>query len=493
MTEHFDTIIIGAGLSGIGAACHHRRECPDRNFVVLEARGQMGGTWDLFRYPGIRSDSDMHTLGYDFKPWTDGKAIADGPAILDYIKETAAEFGIENHIRYDQKVTAMDWKSEEACWHLTLKSANSETFLMKANFIISAAGYYNYDEGHNPHFEGRDDFGGDIIHPQHWPENYDVSGKTIVVIGSGATAVTLVPNLAETAQHVTMLQRSPTWIASRPDTDKVADIFRKILPEKLAYKLTRAKNIAYTRFIYNSAQKKPKKMGDYLLKQIRKELGPNYNVEKHFTPNYNPWDQRLCLVPNGDLFQAMKAGKAAVVTDHIDRFVEGGILLKSGRTLPADMIVTATGLKVVVGGQAEISVDGEVKNLADSFGYYGLMFSDIPNMVSIFGYTNASWTMRADLISRFGCRLMNHMDATGLDTVTPRAPEGLTARPFVDFEAGYIMRVVEQLPKQGDRDPWQNRQDYKFDKVALMKSAIENEGLVFSSSKKHVSALESVA
>ncbi len=493
MTEHFDTIIIGAGLSGIGAACHHRRECPDRNFVVLEARGQMGGTWDLFRYPGIRSDSDMHTLGYDFKPWTDGKAIADGPAILDYIKETAAEFGIENHIRYDQKVTAMDWKSEEACWHLTLTSANSETFLMKANFIISAAGYYNYDEGHNPHFEGRDDFGGDIIHPQHWPENYDVSGKTIVVIGSGATAVTLVPNLAETAQHVTMLQRSPTWIASRPDTDKVADIFRKILPEKLAYKLTRAKNIAYTRFIYNSAQKKPKKMGDYLLKQIRKELGPNYNVEKHFTPNYNPWDQRLCLVPNGDLFQAMKAGKAAVVTDHIDRFVEGGILLKSGRTLPADMIVTATGLKVVVGGQAEISVDGEVKNLADSFGYYGLMFSDIPNMVSIFGYTNASWTMRADLISRFGCRLMNHMDATGLDTVTPRAPEGLTARPFVDFEAGYIMRVVEQLPKQGDRDPWQNRQDYKFDKVALMKSAIENEGLVFSSSKKHVSALESVA
>ena len=493
MTEHFNTIIIGAGLSGIGAACHHRRECPDRNFVVLEARGQMGGTWDLFRYPGIRSDSDMHTLGYDFKPWTDGKAIADGPAILDYIKETAAEFGIENHIRYDQKVTAMDWKSEEACWHLTLTSANSETFLMKANFIISAAGYYNYDEGHNPHFEGRDDFGGDIIHPQHWPENYDVSGKTIVVIGSGATAVTLVPNLAETAQHVTMLQRSPTWIASRPDTDKVADIFRKILPEKLAYKLTRAKNIAYTRFIYNSAQKKPKKMGDYLLKQIRKELGPNYNVEKHFTPNYNPWDQRLCLVPNGDLFQAMKAGKAAVVTDHIDRFVEGGILLKSGRTLPADMIVTATGLKVVVGGQAEISVDGEVKNLADSFGYYGLMFSDIPNMVSIFGYTNASWTMRADLISRFGCRLMNHMDATGLDTVTPRAPEGLTARPFVDFEAGYIMRVVEQLPKQGDRDPWQNRQDYKFDKVALMKSAIENEGLVFSSSKKHVSALESVA
>lgn len=484
MTEHFDTVIIGAGLSGIGAACHHRRECPSRSFVVLEARERMGGTWDLFRYPGIRSDSDMHTLGYDFKPWTDGKAIADGPAILNYIKETAAEFGIEDHIRYDRKVTAMDWKSAEAHWSLTLQSTDGTSSHITANFIISAAGYYNYDQGHDPHFEGRDDFSGDIIHPQHWPEDYDVSGKRIVVIGSGATAVTLVPNLAQTAKHVTMLQRSPTWIASRPDTDRLADIFRKILPEKLAYKLTRAKNIAYTRFIYNSSQKKPKKMGDYLLKQIRKELGPDYDIETHFTPSYNPWDQRLCLVPNADLFQAMKAGKAKVVTDHIDRFAEDGILLKSGERLPADLIVTATGLNVVVGGQVQISVDGEVKNLADSFGYYGLMFSDIPNMVSIFGYTNASWTMRADLISRFSCRLMNHMNARGLDTVTPRAPDDLIARQWIDFEAGYIKRVADQLPKQGDRDPWQNRQDYKFDKTALMKSAVENEGLVFTSSKK---------
>lgn len=488
MGEHFDTIIIGAGLSGIGAACHLRRECPDRSFVVLEARERMGGTWDLFRYPGIRSDSDMHTLGYDFKPWTDGKAIADGPAILEYIKETAAEFGIEDHIRYDRKVTAMDWQSSEARWYLTLQSKDGQVSEVSANFIISAAGYYNYDEGHTPHFEGREDFKGDIIHPQHWPEDYDVSGKRIVVIGSGATAVTLVPTLAQTAKHVTMLQRSPTWIASRPDTDKFADILRKILPEKTAYKVTRAKNIAYTRYVYNTAQKKPKKMGDFLLKKIRKELGPDYDIETHFTPRYNPWDQRLCLVPNSDLFKAMNAGKASVVTDHIERFTEEGISLKSGEVLPADLIVTATGLSVVVGGQVNISVDGVPKNLADSFGYYGLMFSDIPNLVSIFGYTNASWTMRADLISRFGCRLMNHMDAQGLDTVIPVAPDDLVARPWIDFEAGYIQRVVDQLPKQGHRDPWQNRQDYKFDKSVLMKAAIEHEGLVFSSSQKREAA-----
>ncbi len=488
MGEHFDTIIIGAGLSGIGAACHLRRDCPERRFTVLEARERMGGTWDLFRYPGIRSDSDMHTLGYDFKPWTDGKAIADGPAILDYIKETAAEFGIEDHIRYDRKVIAADWQTSEARWHLTLQSKDGRTSEVSANFIISAAGYYNYDAGHTPHFEGREEFKGDIIHPQHWPEDYDVSGKRVVVIGSGATAVTLVPNLAQTAQHVTMLQRSPTWIASRPDTDWIADIFRKILPEKMAYRLTRAKNIAYTRYVYNTAQKKPKKMGDYLLKQTRKALGPDYDIQTHFTPRYNPWDQRLCLVPNGDLFDAIKAGTAEIVTDHIECFTSDGILLKSGETLPADLIVTATGLKVVVGGQAKISIDGVSKNLAESFGYYGLMFSDIPNLVSIFGYTNASWTMRADLISRFGCRLMNHMDSTGLDTVTPRAPADLVARPWLDFEAGYIQRVIDQLPKQGNRDPWQNRQDYKFDKAVLMKAALEHDGLVFSSSKEKAAA-----
>lgn len=488
MAEHFDTVIIGAGLSGIGAACHLKRDCPSRSFVILEARARMGGTWDLFRYPGIRSDSDMHTLGYDFKPWTDGKAIADGPAILDYIKETAAEFQIEEHIRYNRRVDAMDWNSAEARWHLTLADPDGTLTTLTANFIISAAGYYNYDQGYDPHFDGRKDFKGDIIHPQHWPEDYDVAGKTIIVIGSGATAVTLVPTLAQTAQHVTMLQRSPTWIASQPDTDRIANLLRKILPSMLAYKITRAKNITYTRFIYNRSQKQPKKVGDFLLQRIRKDLGSEFDVETHFTPNYNPWDQRLCLIPNSDLFKVMRAGQASVVTDHIDRFVEDGVLLKSGEKLPADLIVTATGLNVVVAGQAEISVDGEVQELSKTFGYYGLMFSGIPNMVSVFGYTNASWTLRADLVSRFGCRVMSHMDASGLDTVTPRAPKDLTARPFLDFDAGYFKRVQDQLPKQGDRDPWQNRQDYRFDKAVLLKAAVEHEDLVFTSSKREQAA-----
>lgn len=484
MIEYFDTVIIGAGLSGIGAACHHRRECPDRSFVVLEARERIGGTWDLFRYPGIRSDSDMHTLGYDFKAWTDGKSIADGPSILKYIKETSAEFGIDEHIRFGQKVVAMDWKSDEARWHLTLAASDGTTSTLTANFIISAAGYYDFDQGHDPHFDGREDFTGDIIHPQHWPENYDVTDKRIVVIGSGATAVTLVPNLAQSAEHVTMLQRSPTWIAAQPDTDKIANVLRKILPEKLAYRVVRAKNIAYARFVYKSAQKNPKKMGDFLLKKIRKELGPEFDVEKHFTPTYNPWDQRLCVVPNSDLFKSLKAGKASVVTNHIDRFVPEGVRLKSGETLDADLIITATGLNVAFCGQAEILIDGEPKDLSETFGYYGLMFSDVPNLVSIFGYTNASWTLRADLISRFGCRLMNHMNERGLDTVTARAPDDLTPRKWLDFEAGYITRVIDQLPKQGDRDPWQNRQDYKYDTTVLMKSAVDHEGLEFSSSKK---------
>ncbi|GGX71986.1 cyclohexanone monooxygenase [Litorimonas cladophorae] len=490
MTEHFDTLIVGAGLSGIGAAVHHRRDCPNRSFVILEARERMGGTWDLFRYPGIRSDSDMHTLGYDFKPWTDGKAIADGPSILRYIKETAAEYGIEDHIRYNAKVKSIDWNSDAAHWVVTHADASGATTTLTANFIISAAGYYRYEEGYNPHFEGREDFKGDIIHPQHWPEDYDTSGIKIVVIGSGATAVTLIPSLAPTAVHVTMLQRSPTWIASRPDTDWVANFLRKILPEKTAYKISRAKNIAYSRYVYNMAQRKPKKTGDYLLKQIRKELGEDFDVETHFTPSYNPWDQRLCLVPNSDLFKAMKAGQASVVTDHIERFVPEGILLKSGKILEADLIVTATGLNVVAAGETEIAIDGVVQTIGDKFGYHGLMFSDIPNMVSIFGYTNASWTLRADLISRFSCRLMNYLDANGLDTVTPHAPDDLIPRQWVDFSAGYITRVADKLPKQGDRDPWQNRQDYKFDKEVLMKSALEGDGLIFSSSTAMLEAAE---
>jgi len=488
MREEFETLIIGAGLSGIGAACHHRRECPNHSFVVLEARERMGGTWDLFRYPGMRSDSDMYTLGYDFKPWTDGKAIAEGADILNYIRETSAEFGIDDHIRYKTKVVTIDWISSEARWHVTTASPDGETSLIAANFIISAAGYYRFKSGHKPYFKGRGDFSGDIIHPQHWPEDYDYAGKRIIVIGSGATAVTLVPALAKSAAHVTMLQRSPTWIASQPDTDWMANLLRKILPEKMAYKLTRAKNIALNRYIYNRAQTQPKKMGNYLLRKIRKELGKDFDVETHFTPKYNPWDQRLCVAPNSDLFEVIKAGAASVVTAQIDRFVPQGVQLKSGEILEADLIVTATGLKVSILGQAKIFVDGEPQNLSEKFGYQGLMFSDVPNLVSVYGYTNASWTLRADLISRFGCRLINYLAQNELDTVTPRAPADLVPRPWVDFQAGYIMRVIDKLPKQGDRDPWQNRQDYKFDKVALMKDAVDHQELEFSRIRKKVAA-----
>jgi len=488
MGEHFDTVIIGAGLSGIGAACHHMRDCPDKSFIILEAREHMGGTWDLFRYPGIRSDSDMYTLGYDFKPWTNPKAIADGPAILDYIRETAAEFGVEDHIRYQARVTTLNWNSRTARWHVTTRLANDETVELTANFIISASGYYCYEEGHNPHFDGREDFTGEIIHPQHWPDNYDYSGKRIVVIGSGATAVTLVPSLAEKAAHVTMLQRSPTWIASRPDTDWVANLLRKILPEQAAYKLSRAKNIAYARYVYTLSQKKPKKMGDYLLKLIRKELGSDFDVETHFTPDYNPWDQRLCAVPNNDLFKAMKAGRAQVVTDQIDRFTADGIQLTSGEVLEADLIVTATGLKVVFAGQATLLMDGQPVDLSATYGYRGLMFSDVPNLVSIFGYTNASWTLRADLISRFACKMINHLSVKGADYVVPRAPNDLTSRAWLDFEAGYIQRVVGDLPKQGHKDPWQNLQDYKFDKSVLLRDASEHEALEYGQAIEKVSA-----
>jgi cation diffusion facilitator CzcD-associated flavoprotein CzcO len=480
MTEHFDTLIIGAGLSGIGAAVHHNRECPNRSYVILEMRENMGGTWDLFRYPGIRSDSDMQTLGYDFKPWTNPKAIADGPAILKYIKETAQEYGVEDHIRFSAKVVALDWHSDTSRWHVTYASPDGSTTELTANFVMSAPGYYRYDKGHTPNFAGREDFNGQVIHPQHWPEDLDVTGKRVVVIGSGATAVTLVPSLAKMAGHVTMLQRSPSWVASQPDRDWIANTLRKILPEKTAYRLTRAKNIFHSQYVYKTAQKKPKKTGDYLLKRIRKVLGPDFDVETHFTPNYNPWDQRLCLVPNNDLFNVIKSGKADVVTDHIERFTSDGITLTSGAHLPADIIVTATGLNVHLNGGASMSIDGTPKDLTTSFGYRGLMFSDVPNLVSIFGYTNASWTLRADLISRFSCALMAHMDAKGLRTVTPRAPDGMKPRPWLDFDAGYIQRVLHELPKQGDRDPWQNHQDYRADKAVLLRDAEQHEGLEFA-------------
>jgi len=475
MTEHYNLIIIGAGLSGIGTACHYKRDCGDDDFAILESRGSMGGTWDLFRYPGIRSDSDMHTLGYNFKPWTNAKAIADGPSILNYIQETAAEYDLNRHIQYNTRVVSMNWVSGDACWHLTLENAAGDKRDIRANFIVSCAGYYRYDEGHNPEFKGRESFDGPIIHPQHWPQDLNYTGKRIIVIGSGATAVTLVPNLAQKAAHVTMLQRSPSYMINFPSRDILANGLRKILPSGLAYRLTRAKNIFRTDFMNAQARDKPKRMRKVLLRGVRKKLGKAYDIETHFTPSYMPWDQRLCLVPDADLFTAINSGKAQVVTDHIDRFTQDGISLKSGDEIKADIIVTATGLQIQIFGNIALHVDGTAVDPAQCFTYRGMMLGGVPNFANIFGYVNASWTLRSDLIGQYMCRLMNYMKNAGYQSVTPRAPDDMDTRLWLDFQAGYIQRAVDIMPKQGDRDPWQNIQNYKRDRSHIGKVSIADD------------------
>ena len=477
-TEYFDVIIVGAGLSGIGAAYHLQTQCPNKSYIILEGRDTLGGTWDLFRYPGIRSDSDMHTLGYNFKPWREAKAIADGKSILKYVRETAEENQIARHIRYSQSVKQASWSSEDATW--TLETQNS---WFKCNFLIMCSGYYNYDRGYTPEFAGRDCFKGKIIHPQHWQENLDYQDKQVIVIGSGATAVTLVPEMAKDAAKVTMLQRSPTYIVSRPDEDKTANLLRKLLPEKLAYAITRWKSITFQQFFYQRTREKPEQIKNALINMVRQELGEDYDVKQHFTPNYNPWDQRICLVPNSDLFKAIKSGKAEVVTDRIDTFTEDGILLKSGNELAADIIVTATGLNLLVLGGVEFVVDGEPVEFDRTYTYKGIMYSDVPNLVSIFGYVNASWTLRADLISEYTCRLIAHMDKVGCRQCTPRLRDedlDMPKRPLIEnFSSGYIQRLLHALPKQGDRSPWLNSQSYKQDKKNLRHSAIDDGVLIF--------------
>jgi cation diffusion facilitator CzcD-associated flavoprotein CzcO len=482
--EHFDVVIVGAGLSGIGAAAHLTERCPSKSFVVLEGRPSMGGTWDLFRYPGIRSDSDMHTLGYRFKPWEAAKAIADGPSILAYVKETAAERGIDPHIRYSHLVKSADWSSETATW--TVEAAlkeTGETARFTCNFLYMCSGYYSYRQGHTPEFPGIEAFKGRIVHPQAWPEDLDYAGKTVVVIGSGATAMTLVPAMAADAAEVTMLQRSPTYVVSRPDEDALANRLRKLLPADWAYALTRWKNTTLQQFMYNRTRTQPEKTKQFLLAAVRKELGPDYDVETHFTPRYNPWDQRLCLVPNSDLFAAIRSGKAKVVTDHIDTFTETGIKLKSGAELPADIVVTATGLNLVVLGEMSFTLDGAPVDFGQTWTYKGMMYSGVPNMVSTFGYINASWTLRADLTSEYVCRLLNHMDQTGTRRVTPTLRAGEAAmpqRPWIDgFSAGYMQRVMHRFPKQGDREPWINPQNYGRDKKMIRSGALEDGALIF--------------
>lgn len=483
--NYSDVIIVGAGLSGIGAACHLQRDCPDKSYLILEGRESMGGTWDLFRYPGIRSDSDMHTLGYDFKPWRNPKAIADGPAIREYIHETAREYNIEPKIRYGHRVIGMAWSSEDARWTLTAKRADSgDVVQFSCNFLMMCAGYFSYSQAHTPEFPGRDDFRGTVIHPQFWPEQLDYSGKRVVIIGSGATAMTLVPAMTDKAAHVTMLQRSPTYVVSRPARDRIANFFRAVLPEKWAYALARFKNVFLQQWFYRRTRVEPERIRELLLDRVREQLGPDYDIEKHFTPSYNPWDQRLCLIPDDDLFDAIKSGKASVVTDTIDRFTEHGVLLNSGEMLEADIIVTATGLELVMLGETQVEVDGKTVDFADTWSYRGMMYSDVPNLITTFGYINASWTLRADIIAQYACRLLKHMGERSAVKVVPRlrpSDSDMTPRDWIEnFSAGYMRRVMHMFPKQGDREPWINPQNYRHDRKAFLHGPIEDGVLEFS-------------
>ncbi|MBO9546704.1 NAD(P)/FAD-dependent oxidoreductase [Caulobacter sp.] len=471
--EHVDVLIVGAGLSGIGAAYHLKQHCPGKTYAILEGREAIGGTWDLFRYPGIRSDSDMYTLGYSFKPWKAAKAIADGPSILGYVRETAREHDVDRHIRFKHLVKRASWSTETATWTVEAEH-DGQIVQYSCGFLYMCAGYYRYSAGYTPDFPGTDRFKGRIVHPQHWPENLDYAGKKVVVIGSGATAVTLVPEMARTASHVTMLQRSPTYVVSRPAEDGVANWLRSKLPAMTAYGITRWKNVLFQMLFFNMARKKPDKVKERLLGMVREHLGPDYDIGTHFTPRYNPWDQRLCLVPDADLFASIKAGTSSVVTDHIETFTEDGILLKSGKTLEADVIVTATGLQLQLIGGMEVVVDGKKAQLSESMSYKGMMFSDVPNLASAFGYTNASWTLKADLTSEYVCRLINSLDRAGADYCVPRVDGAMEVAPWLDFSSGYVTRSMDQFPKQGLRKPWKVHQNYALDLVALRFGKVED-------------------
>jgi monooxygenase len=474
--EHFDVVIVGAGISGIGAGCHLQQECPGKRYAILEGRADLGGTWDLFRYPGIRSDSDMYTLGYSFRPWTHAKAIADGPAILDYLRETAHTYGIEKHIRFHHLVKRAAWSSQDAHWTVDAeRGPDREPVRFTCNFLFMCSGYYNYNEGYTPQFAGTERFAGRIVHPQKWTSDIDYANKRVVVIGSGATAVTIVPEMSKTAARVTMLQRSPTYVISLPAEDFIANNLRRVLPVKLAYLLTRWKNVLFGMLFFQLSRRRPEMIKKLIFNGVRKALGPDYDVDTHFTPRYNPWDQRLCLVPNGDLFDAIKAGRVDVVTDRIETFTEKGLKLASGRELEADLIVTATGLNLQLLGGTQVSVDGREVDLAQTLNYKGMMFSDVPNMASSFGYTNASWTLKCDLTCEYICRLLNHMDAHGYRQCTPRQVDpALSVEPWIDFSSGYVQRALHKLPKQGSRLPWKLHQNYAFDIMMLRYGRVDD-------------------
>ncbi|HET9681133.1 MAG TPA: NAD(P)/FAD-dependent oxidoreductase [Candidatus Limnocylindrales bacterium] len=480
MTEHVDVLIIGAGLSGIGAAHHLQAALPGKTYTILEARGAIGGTWDLFRYPGVRSDSDMHTLGYRFRPWTQAKAIADGPSILRYIRDTAAEAGIDRHIRFRHRVVHAEWSSEDARW--TVEAIHDgEPVRFTCGFLYACSGYYRYDAGHLPDFPGVERFGGTVVHPQHWPEDLDHTGKRVVVIGSGATAVTLVPAMAHEAAHVTMLQRSPTYIMSLPAQDAIANTLRRLIGDRRAYPIVRWKNITAVTLFYRLSRRRPRLVSSIIRKAAIRRLPPGYDVDTHFKPRYRPWDQRLCIVPDGDLYAAIREGRASVVTDRITEFTETGLRLESGTELDADIVVTATGLRLLVLGGIRLTVDGRDVAVPETMAYKGMMLSGVPNFAFTIGYTNASWTLKADLVSEYVMRLLRHMDAHGHDQCVPVNDDpSVSEEPLLDFQAGYVLRSIEEFPKAGSRTPWRLRTSYPRDLVDLRYGPIDDGAMRFS-------------
>lgn len=481
-TQHQDVLIIGAGLSGIGAACHLKRKCPEKTVAILERRNAVGGTWDLFRYPGIRSDSDMYTFGFNFKPWLSPRVLADGAGIKKYVTEAAQEYGVDKAIRFGRKVVGASWSSQDKLWTVTAtdeQGGNIETYT--ARFLLGCSGYYNYDKGFRPEFPGEADFKGQIIHPQFWPENLDYQGKKVVIIGSGATAITLVPNMTDKAAHVTMLQRSPTYIMSVPAVDPLSRALQATLPAKAAYKLNRARNIGIQRLIFQTARSKPDVVRRFILAMAKRQLkGSNVDM-RHFSPDYAPWDQRLCVVPNGDLFKVLREGKASIETDHIERFTENGILLKSGKTLEADIIVTATGLEIQILGGVKIDIDGQPVKSGDLLTYKGVLLENVPNAAMIFGYTNASWTLKADIASEYFCRLIKHMDKKGYRTFKVRGDRTQHTEDtvFGGLSSGYVRRAAHELPRQGKDAPWRVTQDYMGDIPVLRYSSMEDDILEF--------------
>jgi cation diffusion facilitator CzcD-associated flavoprotein CzcO len=481
--EQLDVLIVGAGLSGIGAACHLEERMPGSSYALLEARGELGGTWDLFRYPGIRSDSDMHTLGYRFKPWTDERTITDGPSILRYVRETAEEHGVDRNIRLHHRVLAAEWSSAEARWTVEAERVDTgETLRIACSFLWVCSGYYRYDEGYTPEFEGQDRFGGRIVHPQHWPEDLDYAGKRVVVIGSGATAVTLVPAMAREAARVTMLQRSPSYIASLPAADPVARALRRLLPHRAVYAIVRWKNVLLQTFIYQLSRRRPEAVKRLIRRGVERALPEGYDVDTHFKPSYDPWDQRMCLVPDGDLFEAICDGSAEVVTDRVASFTEAGVELESGRELPADIIVTATGLNLLFLGGMRLEVDGVAVDLPRTMAYRGMMLSGVPNFAFTVGYTNASWTLKADLVSEYVCRLLAHMESRGYASCVPELDPSVTEAPLLDFTSGYVLRSLHMFPKQGSRQPWRLRQNYALDLRAIRYGPVDDGTMRFSRS-----------